>query len=78
MVTRWGPSDTGERKTHCPRGHEYTGRNVLPRKNAAHIRGCRACCTAHMWAKRHNMFNDNPVVLARADALAAKYVTEEP
>lgn len=29
------------RKTHCPRGHEYTPENLLPRKNGK--RDCREC-----------------------------------
>jgi hypothetical protein len=63
----------GARTEHtpcCPRGHEKRGYNLLP--NGA----CRACFTAHRWASYHDLFYDDPRVLARADELAGQYLAD--
>lgn len=33
----------GQKKTHCPKGHEYTPENILHRKDRPGVRSCRAC-----------------------------------
>ena len=38
-------------KTHCPRGHAYSGTNVIYKKSGG--RGCRKCTNA-LWTIRHN------------------------
>lgn len=38
---RRGMGAAERRRTHCPRGHPYSGDNLVNRKNGA--RGCRAC-----------------------------------
>lgn len=35
-----GPTALHAKKTHCPKGHEYAGRNLIER---GHGRECRAC-----------------------------------
>lgn len=62
--------------TACPRGHEVAGYNALPRSGTQRPDwkpGCRACMAAFQWARRHNLFNDDPRVIARADEMFAKY-----
>lgn len=46
-----GPSSRNARKTHCPKGHEYSGDNLYehPRKN---MRYCRTCNRARAQAAR--------------------------
>jgi hypothetical protein len=57
-----------QRKPHgeCSKGHEIFEENKL---NGT----CRACTTAHKWASRNNLFNDDPRAIARANELYAKY-----
>lgn len=62
--------------TACPQGHEITGYNALPRSDDPYGRrkpSCRACMAAFQWARRHNLFNDDPRVIARANELYASY-----
>lgn len=40
--------------THCKRGHEFTGRNVLQPSGGSR-RGCRACARAHYHARRYGL-----------------------
>jgi hypothetical protein len=40
------------RKTHCPRGHEYTPENTYQRKDHPG-RQCRACDREKKWEMRH-------------------------
>lgn len=39
-----GVTAVNARKTHCPKGHPYEGKNVIHHKRGG--RGCRACCLA--------------------------------
>lgn len=64
--------------TACPQGHEITGYNALPPSGTRQQHrnwkpGCRACMAAFQWARRHNLFNDDPRVIARANELYASY-----
>lgn len=38
--------DHNQKKTHCPRGHEYAGKNLIDRKGRA--RSCRTCMREHL------------------------------
>jgi len=59
------PKKTGI--SFCSRDHAITGYNVNDSG------GCRACSVSRFWAKRNNKFNDDPIVLARADRLYEEY-----
>lgn len=41
-----GPTAVNARKTHCPRGHEYTPENIYRRKDGA--RRCLTCLTTKL------------------------------
>jgi hypothetical protein len=45
-----GAAKTNREKTHCPRGHAYSGENLIERKSGR--RGCRACTKIHKQAHR--------------------------
>lgn len=60
-------------RTHCGRGHVITGYNARPLAGPDSPPTCRACHAANTWAKRHNLFNDDPRVLEHAARLLASY-----
>lgn len=70
--------------TSCPRGHELIPGNLTRPTDRNRLGSCKACTVAHQWAKRHNLFNNDPRTLEHADALFAGYVansvdpTEQP
>lgn len=50
-------------KETCERGHKLIEPNVSKTR-----RTCQSCRLAFMWAKRHNKFNDDPLVIEWANA----------
>ena len=41
-------------KTHCPRGHEYSGENLLVQKGGKYtVRRCKVCVNTLQNARRH-------------------------
>jgi hypothetical protein len=51
----------------CRRGHVLKGYNLLDNRN------CRACQASFQWAKKRQLFNDDPRVVAHANDLYARY-----
>jgi len=61
-------------RTECSRGHPLEGYNAKPYTGRRHATPqCRACHGANQWAKKQNLFNDDPRTIARANELFAKY-----
>ena len=77
---RWGtPSDNGRdsvrngsnyfaRKTHCPRGHELAGENLVASKLRLGYRECRACRNARAHCARLGIPFDTEAADAYAQA----------
>lgn len=59
-------------RTHCTQGHAITGHNARPGRLDSPST-CRACHVATTWARRHNLFYDDPRVIEHAEQLLAKY-----
>lgn len=55
-----GFAATNAKKTHCPRGHSYSGYNVIINKRR-HLRSCRICAVAKTkaWRKKRNGKKEN-------------------
>jgi hypothetical protein len=52
--------------THCPKGHEYAGRNLIARKGGR--RGCRACTYARAEAYRQRCVASFEEAIAMTEA----------
>lgn len=64
-------------KLTCKRGHELSGYNALSHSSRQGNPTCRACGMAFQWAKRHNLFYDDPRVVERANQLIERYRSGE-
>jgi hypothetical protein len=64
-------SRTQPPRTHCERGHAISGYNAQPQYDSRV--GCRACITARLWARRHDLFLDDPRVAEHANQEYERY-----
>ena len=63
-------------KTHCPRGHAYSGGNLAINKGGKGYAGriCRACRSASGYARHHGLMDDFDSI---ADSYYAKYIADD-
>lgn len=61
-----------QNKTHCARDHEISGWNARPR-GEGNAPTCRACHATNLWARRNNLFQDDPRVVEHAAKLVQLY-----
>ena len=60
-------------KTHCPRGHELNGDNLVKHRLKAGRRGCRSCYNARTFCRRHPEADFE----TEADRFYARYTADD-